>query len=113
MVRGDSPTELNQSTVAAPRCPLRGAGGEEGMGWGTHRCAPLAGHPRHAALPDESSWARGSRVTSWAGCTCIPRRAREAELALDALLQWGWRNGIRSSASPEHSSCTARPQDFQ
>lgn len=113
MVGGNSPTELNQSTVAAPRSPLRGAGGEEGMGWGSHRCAPLAGHPRHATFPDESSWARGSWVSSWAGCTRIPRRAREAKLTLDALLQCGWRNGIRSSARPEHSGCTARPQDFQ
>lgn len=34
---------------------------------GTHRYAPLAGHPWHAALPDESSWTGGSRVSSRAG----------------------------------------------
>lgn len=67
---------------------------------GTHRCAPLAGHPRHAALPDESSRAGGSRVASHAGCSCIPRGAGEAELALDALLRWGWRaaSGAEGSA---------------
>ena len=72
---------------------MQGAGG-------THRYAPLAGHPRHAALPDESSWARGSRVALHAGCACIPRGAGEAELALDALLRWGWRvaSGAGSSA---------------
>lgn len=46
---------------------------KEGVqGAGTHRDTPLAGHPWHPTLPDESSWAGGSRVASRARCTCIP-----------------------------------------
>lgn len=50
------------------------------------RYAPLAGHPRHAALPDESSGARRTRVAPHTRCARVPRGAGEAELALDTLL---------------------------
>lgn len=67
--------------------------------WGTHRYAPLAGHPRHAALPDESSRAGGARVASHTGCARVPRGAGEAELTLDALLRGdGAVSGVVSSA---------------
>lgn len=54
--------------------------------WGTHRHSALARHAWHTALPDESSWPRGSWVALGARGTCIPRGAGEAQLTLNALL---------------------------